>query len=126
MKTRAKNKTNQKKEIETLFFNTSSVKLQRFYTDFDFKWKVLIVIIMGFLIGTVALFFVKNSGLYSLGIAAITQGLSRIITTSIDAKTNASNDVVNLVSSLTFWFFILIVNIPLLIFSWKKIGKKFT
>ena len=127
MKQEAKiTKPTSKKEVETLFFNTSSAKLQRFYTEFDFKWKVLIVILMGFLIGVVALFFVKNSGLYSLGIAAVTQGLSRIITTSIDAKTNASDEVVSLISSLTFWFFLLIVNIPLLIFAWKKIGKKFS
>ena len=122
---KSKNTFKQKKEIETSFFCNTNVKLNRFYSNINFHWKVLIIILSSFVIGTFSLFLIKNTGLYSMGISSLTQGLSRIITSSL-LKNNVSNDTVNLVSDLTFWFFIVLVNIPLLFFSYKKIGKKFT
>ncbi len=113
------------KEIETLSFINSRAKFGKLYRITNYKWKIIIILLMGMVIGTVSLFFVKNSGLYSLGFAALTQGLSRIITTALDVN-DASREVIDIVSSLTFWFFLLLFNIPLLIFSWKKIGHKFT
>ena len=120
-----KNTCECKKEIETSFFCNTNVKLNRFYSNISFHWKILIVILSSFIIGTLSLFLIKNTGLYSMGISSLTQGLSRIITASL-LKNNVSNTIVSLVSDLTFWFFIVIVNIPLLFFSYKKIGKKFT
>ena len=112
------------KKKENAFFHTTKSKLFIFTKKIDFKYKILITILASLIIGVLNLFFVKNTGLYSFGISAITQGISRVITTSIIGS--VSQNILLLISSLTFWFLIVLINVPLLIFSYRKIGKKFT
>lgn len=113
-----------KKKKESAYFYTTKSKLLIFTKQIDFKHKILITIIASLFIGILNLFFVKNTGIYSFGISAITQGISRVITTSI--VNSVSSEVLNLISSMLFWFLIVLINVPLLIFSYKKIGRKFT
>ncbi|MGL5640581.1 MAG: DUF2179 domain-containing protein [Mycoplasmoidaceae bacterium] len=111
--------------FEKKFFKSSTLRLSKIYSITSKRQKYIMVILIGMMIGFLTLIFLKNTGLYSMGVTAITQGLSRIIT-SIMFLNKVDENVVNIVSDLTFWFFILIVNSPLLFFAKKHIGNQFT
>ncbi|MGL4616782.1 MAG: hypothetical protein ACRCUM_00955 [Mycoplasmoidaceae bacterium] len=111
--------------FEKKFFKSSTLRLSKLYSITSKKQKYLLVVLIGMIIGFLTLIFLRNTGLYSMGVTAITQGLSRIIT-SIMYINKVDQDIVDIVSDLTFWFFILIVNLPLLFFAKKHIGNQFT
>ncbi len=115
----------EKIQFEKRFFKSSTLKLSKIYSITSERQKYLLVIIMGMLIGLFTLFFLKNTGLYSMGISAFTQGLSRLIT-ALMTSNNVDALMVNVISEFTFWFLLFFVNIPLLFFSRKYIGNKFT
>ncbi len=111
--------------FEKKFFKSSTLRLSKIYSITSQRQKYLMVILIGMIIGFLTLIFLKNTGLYSMGVTALTQGLSRIITSAM-VLNNVNKEVVNIVSEFTFWFFILFVNAPLLFFAKKYIGNQFT
>ena len=111
--------------FEKKFFKSSTLRLSKIYSITSQRQKYLMVILIGMIIGFLTLIFLKNTGLYSMGVTAITQGVSRIIT-SVMVLNKVDKEVVNIVSEFTFWFFILFVNAPLLFFAKKYIGNQFT
>lgn len=111
--------------FEKKFFKSTTLRLSKIYSITSQRQKYLMVILIGMIIGFLTLIFLKNTGLYSMGVTAITQGVSRIIT-SIMVLNKVDKEVVNIVSEFTFWFFILFVNAPLLFFAKKYIGNQFT
>ena len=60
-----------------------------------------------------------------MGVTAITQGVSSVIT-SVMVLNTVPKAVVHIVSEFTFCFFILFVTAPLLFFAKKYIGNQFT
>ena len=111
--------------FEKKFFKSTTLRLSKIYSITSQRQKYLMVILIGMIIGFLTLIFLKNTGLYSMGVTAITQGVSRIIT-SVMVLNKVDKEVVNIVSEFTFWFFILFVNAPLLFFAKKYIGNQFT
>ena len=111
--------------FEKKFFKSSTLRLSKIYSITSQRQKYLMVILIGMIIGFLTLIFLKNTGLYSMGVTAITQGVSRVIT-SVMVLNKVDKEVVNIVSEFTFWFFILFVNAPLLFFAKKYIGNQFT
>lgn len=111
--------------FEKKFFKSSTLRLSKIYSITSQRQKYLMVILIGMIIGFLTLIFLKNTGLYSMGVTAITQGVSRIITSAM-VLNKVDKEVVNIVSEFTFWFFILFVNAPLLFFAKKYIGNQFT
>lgn len=68
---------------------------------------------------------IQNTGIYNFGLSSITQGLARISFVHLALNQNnitLANDAFNIV----FWAAYLLLNIPLFVFSWFKIGKRFT
>lgn len=68
---------------------------------------------------------IQNTGIYNFGLSSITQGLARISFVHLALNQNnitLANDAFNIV----FWAAYLVLNIPLFVFSWFKIGKRFT
>lgn len=111
--------------FEKKFFKSTTLRLSKIYSITSQRQKYLMVILIGMIIGFLTLIFLKNTGLYSMGVTAITQGVSRVIT-SVMVLNKVDKEVVNIVSEFTFWFFILFVNAPLLFFAKKYIGNQFT
>jgi len=75
--------------------------------------------------GVVILFFLQNTGLYNTGLSAIVQGTARLVQTvlklnGVDATTVAT------IYNILFWCLYFVLNIPLFIFGYFKIGKTFT
>ncbi len=87
-------------------------------------WRILISIIVGIFIGLNTMFFVQNTGLYGSGLAGIFQGIARI--SNVGISSNVLNpEVAKLYYDLLFYGLYFIVNLPLVIFGYYKIGKNF-
>ncbi|MEG2245495.1 MAG: YitT family protein [Malacoplasma sp.] len=91
----------------------------------SFWWRVLVIIIVGMVGGLVSLFLVQNTGVYTFGLSGMIQGIARISKVSM-LKNNIDPVLAESIYSLLFYGLYILINIPLLIFSWKKIGRKFT
>lgn len=91
----------------------------------NFWWRVILVFFVGMIGGLVSLFLVQNTGVYTFGLSGMIQGIARISRVSM-LKNNANPIFAETIYSLLFYGLYILVNIPLLIFSWKKIGRKFT
>ncbi|WP_027119894.1 DUF2179 domain-containing protein [[Mycoplasma] testudinis] len=95
--------------------------------------QVLWVSFLGSLSAVFGVFFIENTGLYDTGLNAISQGFGRIAyyfvyDNGLNSGMSAaeSSNVAFAVFNSLFWGIYLVLNIPLIIFSWYKIGKKFT
>lgn len=113
-----------KGSFQTTKLTAGSIKFASLY-DAPRWQRYLIVIIIGVLMGLVTMLLVKNTGLYQSGMSAVLQGISRVIYVSM-TNGGISKDLADLVFNILFWGLFFVCNIPLLIFSYFKIGKTFT
>lgn len=97
----------------------------KIYGRNDFKWRVGMAIIAGLLMSFASIICVQNTGVYISGTSGIFQGIARIVKTVLK-KENVNDSTINLIYQLFFYGLYLITNVPLIIFSYKKMGKKFT
>lgn len=98
-------------------FKTSVVRFSGLYNKIKFWQKCIIAFSLGALLAFLSLIFIKNTGLYSGGSTAFFQGIARLIFSI--TKNEALYNVL-------FWGLYLAFNIPILIFSWFKLGREFT
>ncbi len=115
------------RKTSTVKFNTSFVKFANLYAVKNNYTKYIIAACAGFLMSIVTIFLVEVTGLYTGGTTAFFQGLSRFFSSLInvfcaDDLTKSTRD---LLYNLMFWGFYLVVNIPLLIFAFFKLNKRF-
>lgn len=118
-------------KINTKYHKT---RISNFALKMSFLYKprniwvyISISALVGFLFGVISLFFVKNTGLYNFGIAAIGQGIAKITVALLPVEWALNNlSMVNAIDQSIFWFLYMVISIPLFIFSYKKLGKKFT
>jgi uncharacterized membrane-anchored protein YitT (DUF2179 family) len=86
----------------------------------------VIAAIIGIVIGTLIQFLIKNTGLYNSGLSAITQGIARISKTIMLNSSDANiKGLAETMFNVLFWGFYVVLNIPLFIFGYRKIGKTF-
>jgi len=121
--------------IEERKFNSGIVKFSKLYNINNFWVKLVIAALLGIFMGTSTALLVEGSGLYTGGTGAFFQGIARLVKTLIIK--GANSDVISSASSIVapvyaewvyqaiFWGLYLIMNIPLTIFAFKKIGKNF-
>jgi len=112
------------KEKEFARFKYKGLKFAWLYQNIKIRYKTLIMIFAALTMGIITLFFIQNTGLYSPGMNGITQGFSRLIG-AILFKNNIPDKTIELTTTLLFYILQAFVNIPGLIFSYKKIGKEF-
>ncbi|MDE5774881.1 MAG: YitT family protein, partial [Malacoplasma sp.] len=98
----------------------------KIYGRNDFKWRVGIIIIVGLLMSFTSLLFIQNTGVYISGTSGIFQGIARVVKMSLKKEGSLPDDTINLIYQIMFYVIYLTTNIPLIIFSFKKMGKKFT
>ena len=98
----------------------------KIYGRNDFKWRVGIIIIVGLLMSFTSLLFIQNTGVYISGTSGIFQGIARVVKMSLKKEGNLPEDTINLIYQIMFYVIYLTTNIPLIIFSFYKMGKKFT
>lgn len=122
-----KNKKNVK-YVQTNFKSTIGL-FSVFYSRNDMKWRIMIAIFAGLIMGLVSFIFVQNTGVVVTGMSGIFQGISRIVRVFLvknQENLNLDATKISSIYSAMFYGTYLLANIPLIIFSYKKIGKNFT
>lgn len=119
------NKTNNSKRVR---LTTQILRFTILYGPKKIWQKIAIIVTCALFQGFLTILLIQNTGLYNFGISSITQGLARITFVSLTFNSNngLSPTIVNLIYQLVFWVLYLIINIPLIIFSWLKVGRRFT
>lgn len=105
--------------------HAKGLKFARLYDDNRVIVRYFIAGLIGVLSGAFVQLLIKNTGLYNTGMSAIVQGLARLTNTILLLK-NTDPDTVKLVYNLMFWVLYFLINIPLVILCYCKIGKLFT
>lgn len=85
----------------------------------------LFVCLLGVIASLVTLFLFQNSGVYSSGVSGVFQGIARMIRSGLLVQNNLSVGTIDTIYNVFFWITYFLVNIPLCIFAYKKISKKF-
>lgn len=86
--------------------------------------KLLIAALLGIFLGTVSAVLIQSTGLYTGGLGAFFQGVARVVNTKLTMdKLDASTTRV--VYNAMFWGMYVLVNVPLTIFAYKKVGRFF-
>lgn len=115
-------KTNE--NIKRARLTTTILKFANLYGPKQVWTRCLVAIIVALIQGFVSLLLIQNTGLYNFGVSSITQGLARLTFVKLSLD-NATVDV-NAIYQIVFWLVYVMVNIPLILFSWFKVGKRFT
>lgn len=89
----------------------------------NFK-QILLIIFIGILYGACLVFLVQNTGLYELGLSAIGQSIGRL-SQFLLRYNGYSQEVSYFWYNLIFWVLYFILNIPLLLLSYKYLSKRF-
>lgn len=101
-----------------------SIKFKKLYQLSTWQ-RYLTAILVGIFMAVIVQFLIKNTGLYNTGLSAIIQGFSRLIYTIMNHN-GVNKSTAELAFNLLFWITYFILNIPLFIFSYFKVGKTFT
>ncbi len=104
--------------------STHRLKFAKLYSDTRLWPRYLIAIVIGIIMGVVTQLLINNTGLYSSGLGALTQGLARLVR-SILSHNNIDKTIVDNVYNIMFWLLYFICNIPLFIIGYIYIGKTF-
>lgn len=96
----------------------------KIYGRKDFKWRIGIAIVVGLMMSFTSLVFIQNTGVYISGTSGIFQGIARVAKTAIAKQGDAA--LAETMYQILFYVLYLLTNIPLIVFSYKKMGKKFT
>lgn len=112
------------KKINRVRLTTALLRFAGLYGPKKMWQRYLIIGVCALFQGFFSLLLIQNTGLYNFGISSITQGLARI--TFVELSLNHAQVNIKLIYQLVFWVLYLIINIPLIVFSWFKIGKRFT
>ncbi|MCV3743664.1 YitT family protein [Ureaplasma sp. ES3154-GEN] len=113
-------------QTETIKFKAGILKFASLYTTKRLWVRYLIIFILSLLTSVMALFLVQNTGIYSPGITGLSQGFARLIQTVILYNDSTLTNAAQISYNVLFWLLVILINVPLLIFSYKKLGKHFT
>lgn len=105
-------------------FSARTIRLGLFYKINNLWLKIFLVGLLGIISSIIIWLFVQYTGLYSAGVSGIIQGIAKIV--KISMENSNSETIVNLTYNIIFWCLYFLINIPLLIFAYFKIGKEFS
>lgn len=91
----------------------------------DIWWRYAIAVLVGIITALSSMFLIRNMGLYSFGLSGIFQGIARIVKVS-SSKYITDPQTIEAIYNALFYGLYLLANIPLIIFSYFKLGKRFT
>ena len=112
-------------KLDRVRLHASSVFFAGMYDDKRIMMRYAVAFVSAIIYALITFYFVDITGLYSSGTSGLFQGLARLIGTSLSLH-GLSQSVSNDVYQGLFWGIWFSANIPLILFSWFKIGKRFT
>ena len=125
---KAQQKSKSKKEVKFILtkFNSTIGWFSVFYSRSDMKWRILIAFMVGLVMSFVSIVMIQNTGVIISGMSGIFQGIARITKTAVLKGSLLNEESAEVLYTSMFYGFYLVVSIPLIIFSYFKIGKNFT
>ena len=125
---KAQQKSKSKKEVKFILtkFNSTIGWFSVFYSRSDMKWRILIAFIVGLVMSFVSIVMIQNTGVIVSGMSGIFQGIARITKTAVLKGSLLNEQSAEVLYTSMFYGFYLVISIPLIIFSYFKIGKNFT
>ena len=103
----------------------SILKFSPIYKTNKIKIQISWVLFLGLLSAVFGVFLIQNTGLYHTGLNAIAAGFARFFYYLVFEQTkNQTRSFI--IFNFLFWGLYLLLNVPLIVFSALKIGKKFT
>ncbi|TKA58808.1 hypothetical protein MBOVa_6150 [Mycoplasmopsis bovis 8790] len=94
------------------------------HTLTKFWQQAIVVLIISFLFSFISLLLVQNTGLYGLGLDALSQSIARLAS-FLAIYDDRSEQTARLIFNICFWMINFVINIPLFIFASIKINKNF-
>ncbi len=110
-------------KTQNIKYSAKTIRLGWLY-KIDKLWaKILLVCLFGTIVSVTTWLFVQYTGVYTPGISGIIQGIAKI--TRIQISNTGNSALANIIYNIIFWGLYVLINIPLIIFSYYKIGKNF-
>lgn len=88
-----------------------------------FKYQIILTILISIIFAFFGVILVQNTGLYGMGVEGIGQAFARLGSFLLSKYKDPK--IGRIFYNILFWMFTLLMNVPLLIFSYFKISKKF-
>ncbi len=79
--------------------------------------KYVLVYLLSIINAFLLLIFIQKTGLYSFGISSLTQGFARLVFVLLKSFDETQR---LLIFNILYWLLYVFINIPLIIFSYKK------
>lgn len=110
-------------QIQNVKYSAKTIRMGAIYKISKLWQKYLLVAAIGCVASVIVWLLVQYTGVYSAGLSGIIQGLAKIVKIQLD---NANLEhIAMVVYNAMFWGLYFVINIPLLIFAYFKIGKHF-
>lgn len=109
-------------QMNKVEFKSSLVKMMKPYSTKKKIIKYPLIVLLGFIASMSTLFLIQNTGLYSMGLSGILQGIARL---SRDSISGDNEELGRIIYNILFWSLYFLINIPLIIFAYYKVSKKF-
>lgn len=125
MKENNKQTTFHQGEYKLTHLKAKGLPFASLYMTKNIPLKYILAALIGVAFAILSLFFIKNTGGYAYGLASLLQGIARIISFGVYKSGALNADACASVYSGLYWGLLFLINIPLLIFAYHKIGKRF-
>lgn len=112
-------------KMDRVRLHAASVFFAGMYDDKRITMRYLVTFFAGIIYAIVTFFLVDITGIYSSGTSGLFQGIARLIGTILSLH-GMNQSISNDVYQGLFWGIWFLANIPLILFAWFKIGKRFT
>lgn len=116
---------NKSLDIQNVKYAAKTIRLGFLYKIDQFWMKSLIVLVLGAIVSVCVWLLVQYTGVYTAGISGIIQGIAKITKIKIEELGESYINLSNLIYNALFWGLYFVINIPLVIFAYFKIGKQF-
>lgn len=111
-------------QTEKIKYKAGLLKFASLYSTKKIAIRYLIILAFSLLTGLLGMLLVQNTGIYSPGVAGLSQGLGRFVQ-SILISNQTDTQQAKIAYDVIFWLLVILINIPLLVFAYFKIGKHF-
>lgn len=120
------NLENSKKKIEIQKINIkdSILKFSSLHKVNKLWLQITLTILIALIFSFLGIFLIQNTGLYGLGVDALSHGVGRLLA-FITLKSSNDKNLSRYIFIIFFWLTNLLINIPLFVFAYKKINSNF-
>lgn len=111
--------------IQNVKYAAKTIRLGFLYKIDKLWMKILLTAMFAIFSSLATWLFVQYTGVYTAGLSGVIQGLSKITKLEIEQMGPRFFELSNLIYNLMFWVLYFVINLPLLVFAYFKVGKQF-